>query len=56
MVKACINKKCNYVDITGETYVSYGWACAGNGKRLGMAGNGKGKRSEYKGNYDQTAE
>ena len=22
VVKACINKKCNYVDITGETYVS----------------------------------
>ena len=22
MVKACISQKCNYVDITGETYVS----------------------------------
>ena len=22
VVKACINQKCNYVDITGETYVS----------------------------------
>ncbi len=22
VVKACINQKCHYVDITGETYVS----------------------------------
>ena len=22
VVKACISQKCNYVDITGETYVS----------------------------------